>query len=713
MAAGSIIIDLLMRTGSFSTDTKRAEASLKKFQKQAVDTGKTIGLALGVGITAAVVAFDQLVKSVADFKDFEETIGASAESIASLSIAAATAGVSMDSITGATIKLTKGLTGVDDESKAAGAALAALGLNIEDFKRLDPVAQYEAVGKALAGFADGAQKTAVAVALFGKTGAEQLKVFKALEEAGGRQVILSQQQIELADAYADAQAKQIATLKAYAQVAAVDVLPALNDLITAGAELIREFTGIDTAGKKLAGDSPVKEFAEGAVDALAFVIDAGQGVVRAFQAVGTTIGGMSASIAAVIRGDFEASAAIEKELRANLDALDNAEFFSAKLARIRDASARARVVADDAETQRLAARSRASQPQLQFDGPTKEVKAQKDKTTEADKYLESLAKQIQKTQELTEVERVLDDIVNGRFEGAKAGQAFQALALADEIDRTNQLADSTKKLVEEAERMEDASNRLRDAGKAVFDQTRTPAEQYATELARINGLLQAGAINADTYERAVAQLQDQFDENAQRIKAIAQTINASVEGGFVDAFAGFIDGSLSAGEAFSRFARGVISDMARIAAQDLAKSLFSSGSNGTGGIGGLLASLFGSSTTGLGSASVNDPYSVPMATGTNVVPYDGFRATLHKGEAVVPAKYNPAAGGSSGGSIQVINPPGVPLQAQAREERQPDGSSLRKIILSVMQDDARTGGPYSQTQASTFGLKRQLPRMGR
>ena len=36
-----------------------------------------------------------------------------------------------------------------------------------------------------------------------------------------------------------------------------------------------------------------------------------------------------------------------------------------------------------------------------------------------------------------------------------------------------------------------------------------------------------------------------------------------------------------------------------------------------------------------------------LATGTNYVPYDNFPALLHKGEAVVPAKYNPAIGNSS------------------------------------------------------------------
>jgi lambda family phage tail tape measure protein len=48
-------------------------------------------------------------------------------------------------------------------------------------------------------------------------------------------------------------------------------------------------------------------------------------------------------------------------------------------------------------------------------------------------------------------------------------------------------------------------------------------------------------------------------------------------------------------------------------------------------------------------------FGTPMATGTNYVPHDGFLASLHKGEAVVPAAYNPAAGGSSASMTLTIN----------------------------------------------------------
>jgi ElaB/YqjD/DUF883 family membrane-anchored ribosome-binding protein len=47
-------------------------------------------------------------------------------------------------------------------------------------------------------------------------------------------------------------------------------------------------------------------------------------------------------------------------------------------------------------------------------------------------------------------------------------------------------------------------------------------------------------------------------------------------------------------------------------------------------------------------ANVGSGKKIPLlASGTNYIPYDEFPAILHKGEAVVPAEYNPAAGSTS------------------------------------------------------------------
>jgi len=717
MAAGSIIIDLLMKTGSFETDTDRAAKALEKFNKKAQEVGKTIGVAISAAVVGAAAAFDQLVKSAADFKDLEETIGASAEDIASLSIAAATAGVSIESVAGATIKLTKGLTGVDDESKAAGAALAALGINIEEFKRLDPVGQYEAVGKALSGFADGAQKTAVAVALFGKTGAEQLRVFKALDEAGGRQVILTQQQIELADAYADKQAKQAATLKAYAQTIAVDALPAFNDFTQALTEVVKAFAGIDNAGKKLAGQSQAAEFAKTAADSLALIVDAGQMVVRIFEAIGKSIGARLAQVASFARGDFAEAIRIGKDAKDEIDSLLSAESFSQKLQKVRDANRLGSLGQGSADLARRG-RGPAALPQIDFEGPQKAAKTPKDKLTDADRYLEKLRESTSKANELTAVETLLADVQAGRFKGAKAGQLETALYYAQQVDDAKKLTAQEKELVRQADEMEKKSNELRDAGTDVFKSTRTDAEKYSAELIRLNGLLSAGAIDYDTYGRAIKSAAEQFDDATKKQKEVQAAIDSSLTTNAADAFSDFISGTKSASQAFKQFANSVILDLIRIAAQEAATKLFGDSSKGSGsGFGALLGKIFGSGgSVNSGNGAFLGDYgdaATGLATGTNYVPNDGFRAILHKGEAVVPREYNPAAGGiGGGGDVQIVTPPGVPMTAQVQEEQR-DGRRLKKIVLSTMVQDAQDGGVGIKTITGVTGTNRKLARRGR
>ena len=48
-----------------------------------------------------------------------------------------------------------------------------------------------------------------------------------------------------------------------------------------------------------------------------------------------------------------------------------------------------------------------------------------------------------------------------------------------------------------------ARQRLMDEGRSVIDRTRTATEQHADEIAKLNALLAAGAIDQATYGRAV------------------------------------------------------------------------------------------------------------------------------------------------------------------------------------------------------------------
>lgn len=122
----------------------------------------------------------------------------------------------------------------------------------------------------------------------------------------------------------------------------------------------------------------------------------------------------------------------------------------------------------------------------------------------------------------------------------------------------------------------------------------------------------------------------------------------------------------------------------------------------------------GFSTIFAGNNFLENPFAaVALDTGTNYVPYDGMKATLHKGEAVVPAKYNPAAGGQAPGgrmNVQIFNNAG----ANVRAEEGP-GGDLRVFIEAAVSEVERrmaSGGSTDRVMRQTYGMGRALARRG-
>jgi hypothetical protein len=439
VSAGSIVVDLLMRTGSFVTDAGRAEKSLKRLKAEAYATGAKIGDSVNsiaglAGITLTVggiaTAFTAAARSAADFADIAETTGAAAQDIAALSVAAATAGVPIDAVGMSLQRMTKSLTGVDDESKAAGAALKALGIDVEKFKQLDPAAQYAALAKAMNSFADdgtsGAAKGSAAMAIMGKSGAEQLKVFKALEEQGGATVILTQRQIEQADEFFDRYSRNVQVIKLTAAAYAAEMLPALGDVINVGAEVVRALFGIEQGASALSKSVAIQRWAEdqarslgvlaGKMESLTLLAKAVAGSFVPRWAGGDPVGGWRNYF------DFD-----EDKYRKQIGAMQEAR----KLAEIQS---------DPTE---LARRGRpiAAAPQLSFAGAVtppkgggRKVETINDERRALASYVDGLQSQIVKTEELSEVQKALNFLMS---QGA-AGQIPQVrelvLGLAQQAD---------------------------------------------------------------------------------------------------------------------------------------------------------------------------------------------------------------------------------------------------------------------------------------
>jgi hypothetical protein len=98
MAAGSIVVDLLMKTGSFETDTKRAQRQLKTLEKTVDDVAKK----LAVGFTVAGGAVSAMVlkttQAAEEIKRFSDLAGASGTEFQKMAAGASTVGISQEKL---------------------------------------------------------------------------------------------------------------------------------------------------------------------------------------------------------------------------------------------------------------------------------------------------------------------------------------------------------------------------------------------------------------------------------------------------------------------------------------------------------------------------------------------------------------------------------------------------------------------------------------
>lgn len=181
----------------------------------------------------------------------------------------------------------------------------------------------------------------------------------------------------------------------------------------------------------------------------------------------------------------------------------------------------------------------------------------------------------------------------------------------------------------------------------IFDATRTPLEQYQAQIARLNELLAAGAINQDTYNRAVLQAQDTFDkatEGAENSILSLESVGQTMQQSFMSVFDRLIEGTFNARDAIA----GLLSDLARMLANQAFQMLFSSGS-GSGSTGGGLLGAFLSSLKLPG-----------FATGGTILPggaggIDSQIVAFRKSPSEQVDIYNPRQIAGGGGGVMMIN----------------------------------------------------------
>ncbi len=245
MSLGTIVVDLLARTGSFETDTKRAariaQQRAKEIDEAFAKAGRAIGLSLAAGAAAAAAAFRATTNRMDELSKAAARASLPTEDFSRLAYAADLADVSMQDLQGAFGRLAKAQADALSGTGEQADAFRALGIEV---KNAD--GSLRNTGGVFREFADKFQQfqgspeiVAVGMRLFGRSFQNLIPLLKdgaaglreAGEEADAFGVTLSTQAGQNAERFNDNLTRLAASARGLAMSLTAELLPTLNDLI--------------------------------------------------------------------------------------------------------------------------------------------------------------------------------------------------------------------------------------------------------------------------------------------------------------------------------------------------------------------------------------------------------------------------------------------------------------------------------------------------
>lgn len=155
--------------------------------------------------------------------------------------------------------------------------------------------------------------------------------------------------------------------------------------------------------------------------------------------------------------------------------------------------------------------------------------------------------------------------------GATPQEIAQAEQLLNQKTRIAAADRAMDEAIKDQTKLEDEARkgkeRLAEAGKRAYEDTRTPAEKLNIELARLNDLLGQGAIDWDTYGRAVFKAQDEFDNVGKKGKDTMDGLQQAIEGWGRQATDTFVEFAFTGKATFKDLVNSILQDIARMIIQ--------------------------------------------------------------------------------------------------------------------------------------------------
>lgn len=305
MAAGSIVVDLLMKTGSFETDTKRAEKRSREMAREIDKAFKIVSLA-AVAVGAAFAAMTKSVINNADaVAKASRSIGITTESLSALQFAAELSGIAATELTASLDRLNRG-------ASQGNKAFESMGISVKDaqgnLKATDTL--LKEVSDKFATYEDGAEKSALAQELFGRSGARMISFLnlgsagldEMREEAERLGIVVGGDLATNSETFNDNLTKMKLALNGMAMTVANDVLHVLVELT-------------NNINSSQEGMSALEKTAKGISTVFEAVVILGANVAFVFQGIGREIAGTLAQINRLIALDFTGFAFIAENVR--------------------------------------------------------------------------------------------------------------------------------------------------------------------------------------------------------------------------------------------------------------------------------------------------------------------------------------------------------------------------------------------------------------
>jgi hypothetical protein len=647
-----------------ATDSaSRVMAQVRGNLRQTAESAERVGSALGlVGVAGIATGLGLLTlaknanDSVDALNDLHDATGASVENISALEDVAARTGTSFDSVGAALVKFNGALKDAKPGSEAEQ-ALVALGLSVEELKKMDPAEALLKTSKALDGFADDGNKARIVQELFGKSLREVAPFLKDLAESGRLVATVTTEQAQEAEKFN----KELFALGKNAEDAKRSLLSNLVQGINESAKALRESGLIEGLRTLFTGSDDFKNNKR-LVELTDQLLQAENAVSRA-RAKDKQFGDRSLETAAA-----EKRLAIVKEELKTVQAFRKVSQSSEKPPEPPKPSAPV-----------IAAKTKAAK------GP--------DQDADFKSYLDNLQRQVEKTQELTNVEQVLAAVQAGRLTVSPAQQS-QLTNLAAIIDAEKELTETIKMQREVSIAAGDAVTKVNEERQkqlaSLLSATPTAElERQRAAVALLTEEFEAGRLSEEAYLEAVSTRLQLTGQELKTTKTLTEELGLTFNSAFEDA--------VVSGKKFKDVLKGLLQDIARMVARKggtemLGRAILGGIAGGFGFGGDAGPQLLGEGSYGFGGA---------RAEGGPVSPGKAYIVGERRPELFVPDTAGRIIPRVPGGEMQltIINNTSAPI---GRVTQRAISATERALIIeeAVQTTAAQFNDPNSRTSRS-------------